>query len=584
MHGGREISFWHAALDARAWTDLISNVTTLRPPAPEDDPRPWLGWGEAGADELSVFLHEATHHWCFTSPVAFTIAGLVLRARMNVVRYVNGEHDVETAIINDLVRTETAVALLRPFAEGLALFAEFDAITRARSKALSPILQSLFQFFVAPQRAADLMNELPPELANTVAVAEVLGALRTNPETIERKASLLLKPFAAAAGGYLPGYLAVKSLWRAALPKHPRLAGETDTFLMFLRSFLYDDWGLVGILLSTEDDELRSSEAIVRHVSGRLDQWDALTASNFLDYEESLAANEETDRRRAILIDDPTHAAGRKAVDALANELKRAARSDDRTDAIVASWNVAVFQRRQFMTLIAAPVTLGSVTENGVEVYWQGNLVCTAKQADFAVAAEEVRGALELEVVFSFRGDLFDRSVIVHDRGRVILCKPLGLEEHADETRREMIRSFRDRAMVMKAEESMRAVVDQVVDQTWFRIAVTHCRTQIDNLADEFLKDIALRFARDYDAVDACAVAMEQRGLKPLLGKSQLVFGLAALGLAISLNPGEDVVEQLLANHGIDLRQTLAGLEDAWDNHGYPPPVMRLGDQLFSCI
>ena len=65
------MTYWHQALDAQAWTDLVSNVTSLAPSTLEDDPRSWLNWGNAKPDKLSVFLHEATHHWCFTSPVAF---------------------------------------------------------------------------------------------------------------------------------------------------------------------------------------------------------------------------------------------------------------------------------------------------------------------------------------------------------------------------------------------------------------------------------------------------------------------------------------------------------------------------------
>jgi hypothetical protein len=174
------VNYWHRALDAQAWTDLVSNITSLTPTTTEDDPRPWFGWGQADPGRLSVFLHEATHHWCFTSPVAFAIAGLTLRARLGMVQALNGERhrDLEMSIVHDLVRVNTAVALLRPLAEGLALFAEFDAVSRIWSKAVSPVLQSLFQFFVDPKRGAFLFQKLPGEAALAAAIGEVLYGLR----------------------------------------------------------------------------------------------------------------------------------------------------------------------------------------------------------------------------------------------------------------------------------------------------------------------------------------------------------------------------------------------------------------------
>src|SRR5207244_11234437 len=110
-------------------------------------------------------LHEATHHWCFTSPVVFAIAGIVLRARLEAVRAVENNAPFPHSIIVDLVRAEAATCLLRPIAEGLALFAEFDVVSRMRSKALSPVLTALMQFFVALRESADLFQSLPGELA-----------------------------------------------------------------------------------------------------------------------------------------------------------------------------------------------------------------------------------------------------------------------------------------------------------------------------------------------------------------------------------------------------------------------------------
>src|SRR5262249_39094208 len=152
---------------------------------------------------------DATHHWCFASPVAQAIAGLNLRARLAMDRAMNGEVQLQNRIARDLVKAETAMAVLGPFAEGMALFAEFDAGSRPRNKHSSPVLRSLAGFFAAG--AASTAD---------ATLAEVLQAVRTDPATVSRKTGLLLKPFSNKDGAFLPGYLAVKSLFRAAVRKH----------------------------------------------------------------------------------------------------------------------------------------------------------------------------------------------------------------------------------------------------------------------------------------------------------------------------------------------------------------------------
>jgi hypothetical protein len=197
---------WHLPLDAHDWTDVGSNVASLPPAAALDEPRGWLGCGPAGADQVSRFLHDATHHWCLASPVALAIAGLNLRARLHIDRGLNGEGQ-QNRVARDLVKAETAVAVLSPFAEGLALFAEFDASSRPRNKHVSPVLRSLAALFALPGATA---------VTSETTTTDVLQGLRIDPATVSRKAGLLLKPFSLKGGAFLPGYLAVKSLFRAA--------------------------------------------------------------------------------------------------------------------------------------------------------------------------------------------------------------------------------------------------------------------------------------------------------------------------------------------------------------------------------
>lgn len=101
------------------WTDLVTNVTSLEPQRFTADFRAWLDWGTAPPDMLSLFLHEATHHSCFASPLGAALSGLALRARRSAVTLLESRsEEVEELLFDDLVRFETALTLLRPLAEG----------------------------------------------------------------------------------------------------------------------------------------------------------------------------------------------------------------------------------------------------------------------------------------------------------------------------------------------------------------------------------------------------------------------------------------------------------------------------------
>ncbi len=164
-------------------TDLLSNATRIVL-QPDEDPRPWLGPVASGTRQLLTFMHEATHNWCFSSPVVQAQLHVATRAAINsqawtalsdpddavdqnspaaalgvggrILRALHGDprpqlgkrlqqvrDGLSAAIHDDLIRLEVMEALLRPLAEGLALFAEYDSVTRLGSKAASPLPTSV---------------------------------------------------------------------------------------------------------------------------------------------------------------------------------------------------------------------------------------------------------------------------------------------------------------------------------------------------------------------------------------------------------------------------------------------------------
>src|SRR5262249_21945978 len=117
----------HCALSASAWTDLPSNAVALADKLGVASLKQ-LCAGRLTDDLLAAAVHELTHHWCFASPVGQALTLLHLETLCQVasaggsIQGANAER-----LLARVARYEQVVAGLRPIAEGMALFAEFEA-------------------------------------------------------------------------------------------------------------------------------------------------------------------------------------------------------------------------------------------------------------------------------------------------------------------------------------------------------------------------------------------------------------------------------------------------------------------------
>jgi hypothetical protein len=152
----------------------------------------------------------------------------------------------------------TASTILEPLAEGLALFAEFDTYP-GKSRWMSQTLATSLIFF-APAVETD---------GNPFLLLEgLLQTLRRDPLLLERKAGIYAKP-ANVLDPYLVGYLSVRSLWCKMAAACSEL-NDRDLFLSYLRSYLYDDPGMVICILDSYPSEVHACEAIVNHLLSRV--------------------------------------------------------------------------------------------------------------------------------------------------------------------------------------------------------------------------------------------------------------------------------------------------------------------------
>ena len=156
---------------------------------------------------LNSYVHESMHHICFRSPVGNAIAYLYNRGFQRAVDHIllgaGSDHD-DFDVLDDIVRVETILRIMRPLAEGIALFGEFDAYP-GDSKSLSPVFRNAAVAFASmvPNREDLKVDQL---------LREVLIRGRSRLEMRQRKENLLLQGFTTRNGGYLPGYFMIKNL------------------------------------------------------------------------------------------------------------------------------------------------------------------------------------------------------------------------------------------------------------------------------------------------------------------------------------------------------------------------------------
>jgi hypothetical protein len=162
----------------------------------------------------------------------------------------------EKRAAEDLFRSDAALDVYRPLAEGLATFAEFD---------LYPVVWN--RLLPAPLRWA--VNFHGGYNGGFTSIA--LARARVHGEEVRRrKESLLAQPLSCDdSDGYLAGYLAVKMLWLRFKMDDVR-SWTSDQFLQVVYHRFYEDNELVDLLLDPSVHAPGSLSAIVNYMGERI--------------------------------------------------------------------------------------------------------------------------------------------------------------------------------------------------------------------------------------------------------------------------------------------------------------------------
>ena len=244
-------------MPSRAWIDPITNIIRPRGVVLRRDIRALL-LGPWPAHMVQPFVHEFTHHWCFHSAVGVALALLRFRS----LRRQGSNEKNNTALFDEMLTVDTMIELIRPLSEGLALFAEYDMAPGA-SAVVTPPLQWAS---IALAERSKLLDLGQTEAAEKL--AERLLNLRLAPNSLRRKMSFLSRHLTAVDSAYFDGYMTVKRLYLDLSQTVPALA-DPDLFLSYLRSYFFEDYGMVAILAGTDDNVFHRLVAMIERFGGR---------------------------------------------------------------------------------------------------------------------------------------------------------------------------------------------------------------------------------------------------------------------------------------------------------------------------
>jgi hypothetical protein len=621
------VSTWFAPGE----TDLLSNATRIVMPG-DEDPRPWLGVIATGNRQLLTFIHEMTHHWCFDSIVVNAQRMIATRAETNAVALATLSrdpdragpdadtvpHDEEpspeeairlwgalmramygppnrnnliaaddlliNAVADDLIRLEVTQALFRPLAEGLALFAEYDAISRSQSSAWGPVPAAVAWNFAGLEKLKEEPYASLPEPFNTMVLAgHLIEAVRLSADAVAAKASVLAQPFASMAGGYLPGYLAVKNMWRHLYKRDIRLYSETDLVLAYLRSFFYEDPAIgLAILAPTGPDPVSGANAIISAFRSRVQAFETASPEAVTAFEAHLASGPaRTTARPGMLYSEAEGAQFQEKLDRAAN------------DCLPSAWGAKVFptavdtsaqkldemwSRRHSLIACSVPVTIAAATGQALDVRWAGKLALTVQEPDLLPPLDDnpstVTGEGRLDVllidVVEHAGTA--RAAVVSREGRAVSCTVWGPPEKLTEIRSQALGSFQTREERLSDAKGLGLIADWVVKSDF---SATDARDQVrealPDIVDDTYRDTALWHSTNNAAIDHCAALMRDRGMYAPLGSVDMLRRTALLGLAASLNANRPFLDRVFRENGYDLADTIDRLDQCRETHGFPP-------------
>jgi len=532
----------------RSWTDSVTNAA-LFARLDTVEYLDWLGSRTSSVNSaLPQFLHEFTHHWCFDSLVGSATA----MTRMRAQRYaLLSPRSHSSQILGDLVRAETAERILQPLAEGLALFAEFDIKPASGGVYSETTVASIvcFGIPIGPVRASTIQNF-------DIALGALLQSTRRRRDFLERKAGVLAMPY-EYDHGYLSGYLSVKALWATLAPRAKSLQ-DKDTFLAFLRAWIYEDAGLALAITTEHTNELRSAEGIVQRLYDRFSRLDNHPDLPGLVERWEQAVDQKQPTTAALELTDDLAFRAEQAILLLLQDS-----GDEGPIGDFAAHAYTTLLERKFVTLGSLAATAVAHPDGVVDLLAGGST--TRYEAVDAMPPGKTEG--EIHVVLPSR----IRCVVicfVSPQG-VHRLKTVGKTAGLDDD--ELDRYLLNRQTNERLNADLQAALEAATVDAVASVVLPHVRAQVAKCCDQIYARLATLLVEE-DAIGPVLALLRKKGLLSIVdGDHDLLRGLAAIGLANTM--GSDSASMML-------QTKFLGLDDALVERTIREATMRHGMHL----
>jgi hypothetical protein len=533
----------------RSWTDPFSNHTELANVDLRENLASLVELGGAPPALLLPLLHEATHHWCFLSPVGNVIAWVKARARSTALsaagdlaghdRLSLSDQDRDQLML-DVVMCEVATAALRPFGEGLALAAELDSLTRKTEFVSSPFLSAARAF--APPAGAQ-------PAALFAALDQSLILARKGYAGIRRKLNVYADPLGPDGEGYLTGYLTVRWMMRELGSKSSRLIEESDLCVSFLRSFFYDDLQFMDTLLDRDTDPVSLANSITNYVGDRIRALREVTYDDVAEFERHFSAEDSWNKPgRDVALASVLHydaqlaSRGMARAEQLAADLNRLPGTGSNPDSqeparFLLGLEAELFKTRHLVDLGTCDVEV-QVRDGKYAVRLGGSVILE----DLATAADDRSGPGTLDACYDTELRTQDRILIVAMPDEVIGAVSYGPAVNPDRQLPDIDRSRSDLREQLKAFDKLLSIVAQVE----FGGDLDHITAQMPAIVDSLYLDAVLSDVPD-EHLDRVLAALRSGGLRAVLDNNRdLAEALAIAGAVCGGAPFRQFAESEL--------------------------------------
>ena len=539
---------------------------------------------------LPTFLHEGTHHACFQSPLGTALALLRMRAYRRATHLRTRPSEDHWDLLEDVLRQEATMELLRPISEGLACFSEFDSVPGTSNVITTPMLSTFFYF-------GGIDHELKAkgviaEHSVNLFLFSLLYRARLDPTLSQRRENVLAGHFAVKFGGHLPGYMAIKNLWRNAKAKS-RLAEDAELFSMYLRSFFYDDYGFVAVLLDESLSEHNAVNAICRYFVGRQKQlialeWDPALKQFEEQFGRKFSPYRIAEHRHLMHVlagglqnNSDLHERGLVRLEKLVSELI----DDEGLDEIqklMCAFDLIRLQKRELFCL-------GSL-EADIEVNAYHRVIVRPRESGLsegmplvaAPALEDVKegkgqGSVEFYLI---PADNARVSAIV--RGRELVH--VHFEGPISEARcRQLYSVFGTRSSDLRIIEQQEANLEFVIARDSIGLVRDQAKITAPQAIDELHRWLATMWVNG-DRWRLAAEVLAGGGVFELCGNDgDFIRGLAFLGVASSVNRNKSELADLSKNCGIDLVELCRKAKIIEATTGFPT-IIETQDEVIALV